>query len=233
MWTKICGFTQPANAVRACELGVSAIGLNFFAGSKRVVSTSTAQAIAQSVQSLAYPITPDLVGVFVDASPHFIADCVEQVGLTAVQFHGDESTSLISDFHRLKPGTAIIRAVRVSRERIDATLMSLDELVQAVPICACLLDAFVASAYGGTGVTVDQRLIDRYLERDRPRLIVAGGLTPDNVAQVVAGTHPWGVDTASGVESSPGTKDPIKMASFLHQCRTAANVSGLQAICRL
>lgn len=233
MWTKICGFTQPENAVRACQLGVSAIGLNFFSGSKRFVSTSTAQAIAQSVQSLAYPITPDLVGVFVDADPHLVAECVEQVGLTAVQFHGDESTSLISDFHRLKPDIAIIRAVRVSRERIDATLKSLDELIHTVPVRACLLDAFVASEYGGTGVTVDQRLIEQYLERDRPRLIVAGGLTPDNVAQIIEDTHPWGVDTASGVESSPGTKDPIKMASFLQQCRTTANVSGSQSLCRL
>jgi phosphoribosylanthranilate isomerase len=233
MWIKICGFTQPENAVRACQQGVSAIGLNFFAGSKRFVSTSTAQAIVQSVQSFAYPITPDLVGVFVDASPHLVAECVEQVGLTAVQFHGDESTSLISDFHRLKPDTAIIRAVRVSRERIDATLMSLDELIEAVPLRACLLDAFVASEHGGTGVTVDQRLIERYLERDRPRLIVAGGLTQDNVAQIIAATHPWGVDTASGVESSPGMKDPIRMAAFLQQCQTTANVSGSQPLCRL
>jgi phosphoribosylanthranilate isomerase len=233
MWTKICGFTQSENAQIACQLGVSAIGLNFFKPSKRFVSVETARQIVDSVGKTSFPSTADIVGVFVNSGPDEICRHVSEVGLTAVQFHGDESTTLISDFHRLMPSIAIVRAVRVSMDRMQPVLNSLDELIQAVPLRACLLDAFVATEYGGTGAMVDRRLIDAYLADERPRLILAGGLTPGNVAQIVGDTHPWGVDTASGVESAPGMKDPLKMAAFIENCRAATGASGKQSVCRL
>ncbi len=220
MWTKICGFTTPQNAVAACRPGLSAIGLNFFSGSKRFVGFAQAVEIARAVRENLKDAVPEIVGVFVNSSSEDVAKSVSQVNLSAVQFHGDESCSLISDFHRLQPEVRIIRALRVNEDNFASAIQSIRELCDIVPISACLLDAYSVSHFGGTGQTINLDLVAEYLaDESLPRLILAGGLTPDNVDSVLAQVRPWGVDVASGVESSPGIKDLNKVERFLSHCR--------------
>ena len=218
MWTKICGVTTIESALAVRDAGANAVGLNFFSGSKRFVSVSAAAGIAEAIRT---PGTenrvPDIVGVFVNSQFADIVRASDEVGLTAVQFHGDETLDLICRLHEARPDLSIIRALRVSLERFDEHLRTIDELQQRVPLAACLLDAFVAGEFGGTGVTVDLRVPAAYLQRARPRLILAGGLTPENVAGIVEQANPWGVDTASGVETAPGIKHPDRCSKFVRE----------------
>ena len=178
MWTKICGVTTIESALAVRDAGANAVGLNFFSGSKRFVSVSAAAGIAEAIR---IPGTensvPDIVGVFVNSQVADIVRASHEVGLTAVQFHGDETRDLICRLHEARPDLSIIRALRVSLERLDEHLRTIDELQQRIPLAACLLDAFVAGEFGGTGLTVDLRIPAVYLQQARPRLILAGGLT--------------------------------------------------------
>lgn len=218
MWTKICGVTTLESAHAVIDAGVSAVGLNFFTGSKRFVSVSAAVEIAEVIRGKGTENSiPDIVGVFVNSQVADIARIADEVGLTAIQFHGDETMDLICRLHEARPELSIIRALRVSVERLDEHLRTIDDLQQRMPLSACLLDAFVAGEFGGTGITVDLRIPSIYLQHARPRLILAGGLTPENVAGIVEQANPWGVDTASGVETSPGIKHPDRCALFVHE----------------
>jgi phosphoribosylanthranilate isomerase len=218
MWTKICGVTTTESARAVKDAGASAVGLNFFSGSKRFVSVSAAAGIAKAIRTPGTENSvPDIVGVFVNSQVTDIARTSDEVGLTAVQFHGDETHDLICRLHDARPDLSIIRALRVSLERLDEHLRTIDELQQRVPLAACLLDAFVAGEFGGTGLTVDLRIPAVYLQQVRPRLILAGGLTPGNVAGIVEQANPWGVDTASGVETAPGIKHPDRCSTFVRE----------------
>ena len=217
MWTKICGVTTTESARAVRDAGASAVGLNFFSGSKRFVSVSAATEIAEVIRTQGTKTnTPDVVGVFVNSQVADIVKVADEVSLTAVQFHGDETTDLICRLHDARPELSIIRALRVSLERLDEHLRTIDDLQQHVPLAGCLLDAFVAGEFGGTGMTVDLRIPALYLQQARPRLILAGGLTPENVAGIIEQANPWGVDTASGVETAPGIKHPDLCAAFVH-----------------
>lgn len=218
MWTKICGVTTTESAHAVKGAGASAVGLNFYNGSKRFVSVSTAKEIAKIFRCQSPDAVPqDIVGVFVNSPISDIACISDDVGLTAVQLHGDETRDMICRLHEARPDLLIIRAFRVSMERLDEHLQKIDRLQQSVPLTACLLDAFVAGEFGGTGVTVDLRIPARYLQQARSRLILAGGLTPENVAGIVEHGAPWGVDTASGVETAPGIKHPDRCVSFVYE----------------
>ena len=218
MWTKICGVTTTESAGAVRDAGVSAVGLNFFSGSKRFVSVSAAAEIAGVIRTQGSEnCVPDIVGVFVNSQVTDIARTADEVGLTAIQFHGDETPDLICRLHEARPDLSIIRALRVSLERLDEHLRTIDDLQQRVPLAACLLDAFVTGEFGGTGMTVDLRIPAVYLQQARPRLILAGGLTPENVADIVEQSNPWGVDTASGVETAPGIKHPDRCARFVSE----------------
>jgi len=218
MWTKICGVTTTESARAVTDAGASAVGLNFFSGSKRFVSVSAAAEIAKVIRAQGTENSiPDIVGVFVNSQVADIARTSDEAGLTAVQFHGDETQDLICRLHDARPDLMIIRALRVSMERLDEHLRTIDDLQQRVPLAACLLDAYVAGEFGGTGITVDLRIPAVYLQQARPRLILAGGLTPENVAGIVEQANPWGVDTASGVETAPGIKSPDRCVTFVHE----------------
>lgn len=224
MWTKICGVKSTEGARAVKEAGASAVGLNFYSGSKRFVSVQSAKEIAKIVRIHESDEDPvDVVGVFVNSQVADIKSISDEVGLTAVQFHGDETPDLICRLHDTRPDLLIIRALRVSLERLDDYLRIIDDLQERVPLAACLLDAFLAGEFGGTGLTVDLKIPALYLQQERPRLILAGGLTPENVAGIVEQANPWGVDTASGVESAPGIKHPDRCASFVYE---AAKLSG-------
>lgn len=218
MWTKICGVTTTESALAVRDARASAVGLNFYNGSKRFVSVSTAKEIAKFFRCQNPDERPlDVVGVFVNSPVSDISCISDDVGLTAVQLHGDETQDMICRLHDARPDLLIIRAFRVSMERLDDHLQTIDRLHQSVPLAACLVDTYVAGEFGGTGVTVDLRIPARYLQQARPRLILAGGLTPENVAGIVEQAAPWGVDTASGVETAPGIKHRVRCASFVFE----------------
>ena len=200
---KICGITRPEDAVAAADAGADAIGLLFYEGSRRCVSRERAAAILAELPPF---VTP--VALFVNEAVETIKSICDEVGVRTVQLHGDEPPAVA---RQLAPLT-VIKAFRVGS---PADL----EALAGHPASAYLLDARVEGSYGGTGESFDWALAAR--ARRYGRIIVAGGLTPENVAEAVRVARPFGVDTSSGVESAPGVKDKAKVAAFVAAARGA------------
>lgn len=208
---KICGITTPADAVLCAEGGADAIGLNFHGASKRSIDIPTARAI---LAALPAEVTP--VGLFVNEPIDSLRRTAGELGIKWIQLHGDESPA---DLAKLPPEVSILWARRglvwgeVLRE------LERCEQLGRVPH-GVLCDARVEGSYGGTGHTADwQDLADRGDPHTSFPLMLAGGLTPQNVREAIAQVQPWGVDTASGVEASPGRKDPELVRAFVEQAR--------------
>jgi phosphoribosylanthranilate isomerase len=199
---KICGVTRADDAERATALGADMIGLNFWAGSKRAVDVSTAEAIASRVPAGVWK-----VGVFVDAPREEIERIAEAVGLDAIQLHGDEPDELLAGWPR-----PVIRAVRL-RSPDDAAARRASEIADYV-----LCEGAAGGGYGGAGETFPW---DWAGALPRERLIVAGGLGPENVAAAVRRLRPFAVDVASGVERAAGIKDPKRMAELIENAKAA------------
>ncbi|MGL1832820.1 phosphoribosylanthranilate isomerase [Rhodocyclaceae bacterium SMB388] len=199
---KICGLTRTQDVIAAVEAGADAIGLVFYPPSPRFVAPSLAAELARLI-----PPFVTTVGLFVNPERAFVNDVLAQVPLQLLQFHGDESESDCACYQR-----PWIKAARV-QPGID-----LIEFSASHP-CASglLLDAFVAG-YGGGGKVFDWTLIPAGLDR---RLILSGGLDPDNVGEAVRRTRPWAVDVSSGVESAKGIKDAALIAAFVAGVRNA------------
>jgi len=193
---KICGITRAQDAELCVAAGADAIGLNFHPRSPRCVTPEVARVLAATIAGRAL-----VVGVFVDAPYEVIVRVKTEVGLGCVQLHGDEPPELLS---RLLPHA--YKAIRVRDEgSIAAARRYGGEHI--------LLDAYVPGEPGGTGHTFNWALATR-LASER-RVTLAGGLTPENVAQAIAAVRPYCVDVASGVESAPGIKDPGKVRAFI------------------
>ena len=213
---KICGITSPNDARVAVEAGADAIGLNFYDKSPRHVTVAAAADIARSV-----PGDVTIVGVFVNATAERIAKITGEVGLDAVQLHGDEPPELIAE---LGEDFRIVRARRLSPR-------GLAEIAEDLNACAkrgsrrpdaVLLDANVTGQYGGTGSKLPwSNLTDYCRWLDPTPMILAGGLRPENVAEAIGLVRPSGVDVASGVEDAPGVKSPEKMRLFIQAAREA------------
>ncbi|MCA9062847.1 MAG: phosphoribosylanthranilate isomerase [Planctomycetaceae bacterium] len=223
MWVKICGVTRVEDAETVCEAGADAIGLNFFPQSSRFVTVPKADAIRHTVQACGTNSrpAPSLVGVFVNSTPAETASITLAADLDIVQFHGDQSDEDMAQFRDLNGDIAIIRAVRCAPRNAAATRDSIVRLHDRIGLFGCLLDAWVPGEFGGTGRTVSPEVIEAF--GDLPpsiRLILAGGLTASNVRRIVTEFRPWGVDTASGVESQPGIKDSAAVHSFVAAART-------------
>jgi len=197
---KICGVTTPEDAAMAAAAGADAIGVNLWPGSKRHVTSEAAREVLAAI-----PAGVLKVGVFVDATDDEVEHQVHELGLDRAQLHGDESPA---HFGRLDA-----RLIRVVRVRDESSFAGEDGWSPAL----WLYDAYV-EAYGGGGVVAPWSLI---ATRARRPFLLAGGLTPDNVAAAVAQTRPDGVDVASGVESSARRKDPAKVAAFIAAARGA------------
>lgn len=199
MWVKICGITNEEDALMAVALGADAVGF-VFAPSPRQVTVGTARDIARR-------LPPEIitVGVFRDQDPHFVSQTVLDAGLRGVQLHGHETPAMAAELAP-RPQTLIV-AFPAGSSAIDR----FDEY-QAD---AMLIDA----ATPGAGKVFDWDLVDSI--RDHRRMILAGGLTPDNVGAAVARVNPWGVDVSTGVESSPGQKDPRLVQAFIRAARAA------------
>ena len=198
---KICGITNVADALAAVAAGADALGFNFHPGSVRYVCPDTAAEIAGQV-----PAALCTVGVFVNAARDEVARIAARVGLTALQFHGDEEPPACAGWSR-----KTIKALRV-RDRHAAAL------ARQFDVDYVLADAYVEGQHGGTGVSVPLELLEGF---DRHRLILAGGLTPDSVGAVVRAVRPFAVDVASGVESGPGKKDAERMRRFIDHVHAA------------
>jgi phosphoribosylanthranilate isomerase len=194
---KICGITRVEDARAAIEAGADMIGLNFYAKTPRYIDLERAREIRAAVGSRA-----TVVGVFVDAERAYIDERLREAALDMIQFSGDEDDAARAGWpvpsivtRRMKPG-----------ERQGTTSRRGDYV---------MFDAFDPKLYGGTGVRIS---LDLLRELDLSRAFVAGGLNPDNVAEVAA-LEPYAVDCASGVESSPGIKDHEKIRSFVNNAK--------------
>jgi phosphoribosylanthranilate isomerase len=200
---KICGITTPEDGVLAAELGASAIGLVFWPQSPRAVDLARARAIVAALP----PLVP-AVGVFVNQQADALRIAGE-VGLAAVQFHGDEAPDSYHGFP-----IRVIKAVAVRGEAAIAA-------AAAVPAAAhVLLDAHDPIRRGGTGRTIEWS-VAAAIARQRP-IILSGGLHADNVVDAITAVRPWAIDVSSGVESAPGRKDPAKLRKFF------ANISAIR-----
>jgi phosphoribosylanthranilate isomerase len=196
---KICGITRLEDALLAARLGADALGFNFWPGSKRFVDPGAARAIIDRL-----PPFVTAVGVFVNQPPAHVLATAEQSGVTVVQLHGDEQPRECNGY----PLPAI-KALRVTGPE------SLAEM-ERYRVQAFLLDA-PGAGFGGSGATFDWALAREASARGT--ILLAGGLTPENVAEAVRSVRPWAVDVASGVEASPGVKDPDKLARFIASAR--------------
>ena len=193
MMVKICGITNREDALAAIEGGASALGFNFFPQSPRYIDPEqAAELIAQ------LPGTVWKVGVFVNESPERITEITSRAGLNIAQVVGQAI--------RL-PGLRVWQAAQVDE---NFRLTDLDQLEAE----AVLLDAPSGAIHGGTGRTFDW---SKAAGLTKVKIILAGGLDSTNVRQAIAAVHPWGVDTCSRIESSPGRKDHVKMAQFLKE----------------
>ena len=201
---KICGITTLEEARWAAACGAEAIGF-VFAKSPRRVAPETAGAIMQEMG----PFISG-VGVFVDSPVEEVRRAMEASGCTVAQLHGSEPESTIQ---ALAP-YAVIQALRV-RGDLGASMLTPSRMARAI-----LLDAYVEDLPGGTGQRFDAS-VAADLVRDGWRVIVAGGLTPENVGEVVRTVRPYGVDVGSGVEREPGRKDRDKVADFIAAVRAA------------
>ena len=194
---KICGFTNAENAQQAALTGIDAIGLNFYAKSPRHVNIDSAREIVAAL-----PPFVNKVGLFVNANPSLIDEVLCEVALDTLQFHGDESPSDCAQYEM-----PFIKAIRVSPE-VDL-IKTANEYSQAG---ALLLDTYQSDFYGGSGKSFDWSLAK--IELDLP-IILAGGLTPDNVSAAIDIVQPYAVDVSSGVESAKGLKDIDKIRAFI------------------
>jgi phosphoribosylanthranilate isomerase len=194
MFVKICGITRVEDAEAAVACGAGALGFNFWPKSPRFIDPFRARAIVAALPPLV-----SVVGVFVNQPPEYINGVASLVGLSAVQLHGDETTAFASLMRR-----PVIKAIGVGRDQAGD--------VDWPERATLLLDAEDMTLRGGTGRTIDWTAAAAIASRRR--VLLAGGLTPENVSEAVARVRPSGIDVSSGVEGTPGIKDHRKLSDL-------------------
>jgi phosphoribosylanthranilate isomerase len=204
---KICGIKTVTDALAAMDAGADLIGFNLYPKSPRFIERQACAEIT-SVLKREYPQVR-LVGVFVNSSVEEVKDTLQICSLDLAQLHGDETPEMVASFS----GKAF-KAFRGIPESVNGFARSESP--------AFLLDASVKGMYGGSGVTADwdgaAELAKKY------PLLLAGGLTPENVAEAIRRVKPWGVDVASGAESAPGQKDAAKMSAFVKAVQSVSSL---------
>lgn len=215
---KICGVTTLDDARRVAQAGAAMIGLNFYPPSPRSIDSGTARLLVQSLRADLGVRCPLFIGVFVNPAEDELLRIMNEVKLDAAQLSGDESPQLLA----LLPGQAF-KVLRPAS--LEAALQGASDFIGLAPedehLPALLLDAYHPSLYGGTGETASLELFAAIQSRV-PRLMLAGGLTPENVGDRVKAVQPWGVDVASGVEDgTPGRKSDARVAAFVAAVRQA------------
>jgi phosphoribosylanthranilate isomerase len=207
---KFCGLTNLADAELAAAAGAWAIGLIFWPSSPRRCDVGAAVEIAAALKRRV-----EVAGVFFNATLDHVADVADAVGLTMLQLHGDEGPVYCGEAAR-RTGCKVIKAARVHSGADVQALASFHTDYH-------LLDSYMAGVPGGTGETFEWEIARTH--RGRLPVILSGGLNPDNVADAIAAVHPYAVDVASGVELSPGRKDPQKLQAFADAVRSTVPVT--------
>ena len=197
---KICGITNIEDALLSVDLGANALGFVFYEGSKRYIKPDNAQSIISKL-----PPFVTTVGVFVNQKLEEIKKIKEKAGFDDIQLHGDESPDFC-----MKLEGKIIKAIRV-KDSINP------EEIESYPTQAILIDNYSTEAYGGTGETFRWEILKGF--DTSKKIILSGGLTPENVAQAIRIVNPYAVDVSSGVEENPGKKNPDKLKRFIQAVR--------------
>jgi phosphoribosylanthranilate isomerase len=234
---KICGITNTEDALAALDAGAHLLGFVFYPKSPRYVSVETVTKIIKEIRewrlqedALLPPHSishsPRFVGLFVNESPTRIAEILQHTHLDYAQFHGDEPPEAIARFSNrafraIRPTSdeeALAQAQQFHSSQFEFGREDHDsQTVSKAPdlhLPRLLIDAYAPNAYGGTGTKADWHAAAEVVKRF-PHTLLAGGLTPENVADAITIVHPWGVDVSSGVESSPGKKDHNKIQDFI------------------
>lgn len=208
---KMCGTTRPEDARAAVICGVDALGFIFFEKSARNVAVDDARAIIETL-----PPFIDRVGVFVNGSVADVSYTARKAKLSYLQLHGRETPDYCRELRQHCPNERIIKVVRVGGETREEDFSPYYGLVDAF-----LLDTYVKGNPGGTGLTFDWSIVGR-LDLKQP-IILAGGLTQENVHEAITSVHPYGIDINSGVEVSPGIKDHHKLQQLMAVVATTAH----------
>ena len=219
-WVKVCGMTNLEDALLAVDAGADAVGFVFYKKSPRCVSIETVRQIVQEL-----PRKVEKVGVFVNEAEKVLCEFAERTGLTAIQMHGDHEDPHVGDLVKARrPELKVLAAISMVRESPDDWAMRWRPDV----VHAFLVDSGDSSKPGGTGKSFDWRASGPILEniKAQGKVVAAGGLTPDNVSTALKILKPWGVDVVSGVEASPGKKDPKKVRAFVRAVREADRKAG-------
>jgi phosphoribosylanthranilate isomerase len=203
---KICGITKPEDAKLAAELGAHAIGLNFYEQSPRCITPFAASELIRRL-----PPFVAAIGVFVNWADAPVVALCKALRLSAAQLHGDESPQIVE---RVSRYIAVVKALRHGQGSAAPDFSSFRG------VSAFLLDSALSGQYGGTGATGNWHLARTAAQSHR--IILAGGLTPENVGEAIRIVRPYAVDVASGVESRPGKKDPAKMHAFFEEVARAS-----------
>jgi len=213
IWIKICANTSLEDARLAAESGADAVGFVFAPSPRRVTVEQVAAIVPQLPKSI------EKIGVFVDASIGEIADAIRHCGLTGVQLHSDAGVDAPAHLRaEFGPALRILRVVHFSEHAAEeAARYAADANVDAV-----LVDSRTATAVGGTGIAFDWNQASQTVFGNAAvKLIAAGGLKPESVAEAIRTLRPWGVDVASGVEAAPGRKDAEKVRAFVANARAS------------
>lgn len=203
---KICGITNPDDAAAAVEAGADALGFVFHRKSPRYVEPQVVKSIVANLPPFILPI-----GVFVNEEPKVVRDLMDACGLGLAQLHGDESAGYCETL-----GRPVVKAIGL-KDR--ASLLSLAEYKGRAQVRGFLLDAFAPDLYGGTGHTTNWSIASELAKS--MTVILAGGLTPENVAAAIRTVRPYAVDVSSGVEATPGNKDHGKLRAFVQAAKLA------------
>jgi phosphoribosylanthranilate isomerase len=202
---KICGITNAEDAAAAVEAGADALGFVFHRKSPRYIEPTLARQIVMSLPPLVIP-----VGVFVNEDQHVVRNLMDDCALA--QLHGDESSIYCKEL-----GRTVLKALRV-KDR--STFLALAEFRGRAGVRGFILDAFSDQAYGGTGQVIDWQLAAEAAKV--ASILLAGGLSPDNVEKAIQAVRPYGVDVSSGVERSPGKKDHEKVRAFIRAAKVVS-----------
>ncbi len=213
MIIKICGIKTLAEALAALESGADMLGFNFYSPSPRYIEPEDCASIMSALRTAGKEMTS--VGVFVNEDPQRVREILENCALDVAQFSGDEPPDSLAALDG--------RAYKAVRPASNAEAEDLLRTYARGAAPTLLVDAHVKGAYGGTGETSNWAIARRLAER--APVLLAGGLTPQNVGAAIGAVQPWGVDVASGVESSPGVKDIAKISAFIAAVRASCEMT--------
>lgn len=203
VFVKICGLREPADIEQTAALRPDALGFNFWPGSKRYVDPGVLKDVLPGI-----PESILKVGVFVDMPSDEIRRIMDAAGLDVAQLHGGETADFCAGLQR-----RMWKAVHLNR-------LAPGEM-PVYPVDALLIDSYSTHSPGGTGIRLDWNASRDFVKRSPLPVLLAGGLTPENVSEAIRSVQPWGVDVSSGVEQQPGKKDMDRVKAFIEQCRSS------------